>query len=223
MNLLYRYTFYQENGFVISIQDLWVSFWRKIFSYILQKKCPGIFVAHSSRIRGLSHIKIGKNFCAGTHLWLEAITNFCGTYHNPQIIFKDNVIINDYVHIAATNYVEIGNNVLIASRVYISDHNHGIYAGSNQTDPRISPSSRSLTYDKKVVIGDNVWIGDAVAILPGVTIGEGSIIGANSVVTKNIPPASIAIGNPARIIKRFNFIKNEWEKVNSITACDRKQ
>ncbi|MGK8544483.1 hypothetical protein ACRS43_17685 [Enterobacter cloacae] len=53
-------------------------------------------------------------------------------------------------------------------------------------------------------------MGEGVVVLPGVRIGQSSIIGANSVVTKNIPEHSIAVGNPAKVIKRFDFTKNEW-------------
>ena len=55
-----------------------------------------------------------------------------------------------------------------------------------------------------VVIEDNVWLGDNVCVLPGVTIGKGSVIGANSVVTHSIPPYSIAVGTPAKIVLKDN-------------------
>ena len=58
-----------------------------------------------------------------------------------------------------------------------------------------------------------MWIGEKVTVLPGITIGEKSIIGANSVVTKDIPPFCIAAGNPASIIKRYDFEKHEWVRV----------
>jgi lipopolysaccharide O-acetyltransferase len=64
-----------------------------------------------------------------------------------------------------------------------------------------------------VTIGDDVWIGDSVAILPGVTIGRGSVIGALSVVNKSIPEYCIAAGNPARVLKMFNFATGEWDRV----------
>ena len=65
----------------------------------------------------------------------------------------------------------------------------------------------------KVIIGNNVWIGEGAAILSGVKIGEGSIIGTNSVVLKDIPPNSIAVGSPAKVIKKYDFDKKEWIKI----------
>jgi len=121
--------------------------------------------------------------------------------------------INDYVHIGAINSVTIGNNVLIASKVFISDHNHGFYGIDGKHDhPDTIPKDRELSC-APVVIGDNVWIGEFVSVLPGVTIGDGSIIGSMSVVTKNIPPYSIAIGSPAKVIKQFDATTKTWLRI----------
>ncbi|MFR5466356.1 MAG: hypothetical protein ACLTHR_12100 [Agathobacter rectalis] len=64
-----------------------------------------------------------------------------------------------------------------------------------------------------VFIDDGVWIGNDVIILPNVHIGKKSIIGAGSVVTKNIPEFCIAVGNPAKVIKKFDIKENRWKKV----------
>ena len=70
-----------------------------------------------------------------------------------------------------------------------------------------------LEYGRPVVIEDNVWIGENVVILLGCSIGFGSIIGANSVVTGNIPRNSIAVGVPARVIKKFCTETQTWERI----------
>ena len=112
-----------------------------------------------------------------------------------------------------TSLQHIGNNVLLASKIYISDSIHGSYVG-NESDshPDIPPIERILT-SKKVEIKDNVWIGEFVSVLPGVTIGKGAIIGANSVVSKDIPDYVIAAGIPAKPIKKYNFETKKWERV----------
>ena len=63
-----------------------------------------------------------------------------------------------------------------------------------------------------MIIHDDVWIGEMVSVLPDVEIGRGAIIGANSVVTKSVPEYSIVAGNPAKIIKRFDFESMEWKR-----------
>ena len=120
---------------------------------------------------------------------------------------------NDYVHITAMECVKIGKNVLLASKIYISDCSHGSYSGDqNDSNPNEIPKDRKM-FSKPVVIEDNVWLGEFVSVLPGVTIGNGAIVGANSVVSKNIPANVIAVGSPAKPIKKFNFTTNKWEKI----------
>lgn len=116
------------------------------------------------------------------------------------------------MHIGAINSITIEDNVLIASKVFITDHNHGNYSGINQGSPDTIPTERPL-HSNPVIIEKNVWLGEYVSILPGVRIGEGSIVGAMSVVNKDIPPHSIAVGSPAKVIKVFNESLKIWEKV----------
>ena len=128
------------------------------------------------------------------------------------MIFGNDVQINDFVHIAAAEHVEIGNNVLIAGKVFISDICHGNYSDSEKiSDPYEHPKDRPLSA-KSVVIHDDVWIGEHVSILPDVEIGKGCIIGANSVVTKSIPEYCMAVGNPAKIIKEYDEISKTWKR-----------
>jgi lipopolysaccharide O-acetyltransferase len=160
-------------------------------------------------VRGKQHIDIGKQLTTGKYCRLEAYPK---NNQRKVLLFGENVQINDFVHITAMGLVKIGNNVLIASKVYISDCAHGEYNENESTSPEIPPIKRN--YDiKLVIIEDNVWIGESVSILPGVCIGKGSIIGANSVVTRNIPPHVIAVGIPAKPIKHYNFENKKWEKI----------
>jgi len=115
----------------------------------------------------------------------------------------------DMTHIVAYDRVEIGDDVLIASKCFISDTNHGNYKGTDQSDPGQSPRKRRLV-SKPTKIGNNVWVGENVVILAGVEIGDGCIIGANSVVTKEIPPQSIAVGTPAQVIKTYDLVNKKW-------------
>ena len=118
------------------------------------------------------------------------------------LFIGNNCEIGDNVHIVAHKSVKIGHNVLMASKIFISDTNHGIYSGDNQDSPKTVPNSRSLT-TAPVEIGNNVWIGEKSSIMPNVKIGKGVIIGANSVVTKDIPDYAIVAGSPAKIIKQL--------------------
>jgi lipopolysaccharide O-acetyltransferase len=154
-------------------------------------------------------VEIGSRFTTGVGCRIEA---FPIDQKSTVLRIGNNVQINDYVHITAVSNVKIGNNVLMASKVYISDSTHGSYSGNSlDSHPESIPIDRPLTYEN-VVIADNVWIGEHVSILPGVSIGRGTIIGANSVVTKSLPEYVIAVGIPAKPIKRFNLTTQHWEK-----------
>ena len=161
-------------------------------------------------IRGKRFMKVSDGLTTGRYCRIEA---YPLDERSVVITFGKNVQINDFVHITAMENVYIGNNVLLASKIYISDCSHGSYDGNEQdSSPNTFPIDRNYK-TSPVIILDNVWIGESVSILPGVTIGENAIIGANSVVTKNIPANSIAVGNPARLIKKYNFDTKIWEKI----------
>lgn len=159
-------------------------------------------------VRGKKFIEVGTGFTTGVGCRLEAYPK------NNDVVLRigKDVQINDYVHITAMQQLTIGDNVLMASKIYISDCSHGSYSGNeNDSNPDITPIERPL-FAKAVTIEDNVWLGEFVSVLPGVTIGKGSIIGANSVVSKSIPSYVIAVGSPAKPIKKFNFQSQRWEK-----------
>jgi lipopolysaccharide O-acetyltransferase len=161
-------------------------------------------------VRGKLAIKFGDGLTTGVNLRLDVFQAIKG---QPTLQIGRNVQINDSVHIGAIESVVIGDHTLIASRVFISDHNHGNYHIQGYgSGPDIPPASRPLS-SKPVHIGRNVWLGEQVCILPGVTIGDGVIVGANSVVTHDIPSNSIAAGNPARLIRVFDTATQSWKRI----------
>lgn len=185
-------------------------FYFKIRTKLLFKNAR--LVRFPIRIRGKKFISVGDGFTTGFNCRIDAFKQ--GEIRGVLVKIGRGVQINDNVHIGAINKIEICDNVLIASKVFITDHNHGRYSGDIQDSP-LSPPSERVLVSKPVVIKKNVWIGEFVSVLPGVTIGEGSIIGANSVVSKDIPAYSIAVGSPARVVKCYNFENNKWVPVNS--------
>lgn len=149
------------------------------------------------------NISIARNFTAGKGLRIEAVGNGPG-----EVLIRENVTINDFVHIGAAYSVEIGESTLIGSRVTIVDHDHGLYK-LDKHDKRSGlslisepPNSRAL-HGAPVKIGSNCWIGDGAIILSGVTIGDGVIVGANAVVTRSFDAGSILAGCPAKAIGTY--------------------
>ncbi len=163
-------------------------------------------VRRPAYIRGARHIRLGAGFTAGVGLRIDAFPTTPGTV----VDIGADVQVNDYVHIAAINHITIGDGTLIASKVFITDHNHGSYQDHDrQSAPDVPPALRPLA-SRPVWIGRNVWIGEHVCIMPGVMIGDGAIIGASAVVTNDIPANCIAVGAPARVIRRFDPTTTGW-------------
>jgi len=174
----------------------------RIYSDILKQ---GFYVAgenfridYPANILGEKYISVGKNFTSFARLRLESYDRHLDNVYTPAIIIGDNVSINFDCHIGCVNRIVIGNNVLFASKIFITDHMHGEITAEAL---KIPPALREVVSKGPVIIEDNVWIGEGVAIMPNLTIGKNSIIGANSVVTSTIPPNSVAAGIPARVIK----------------------
>lgn len=150
-------------------------------------------------LRGGKYISIGENVLIGRHI-VMTVWNIDNAGKEPELVIGDGVELGDHSHITCANKIVISSGVLTGKRILITDNSHG---SITLEQLRVAPKSRPVISKGGVFIGKNVWIGEKASIMPGVTIGEGSIIGANSVVTSDIPPYSVAVGTPARIVKRL--------------------
>ena len=113
--------------------------------------------------------------------------------HIKGIRIGDYCLICPGVRVGAGLEITIGDNTMLASNAYVTDSDwHGIYN-------RIVPGESS-----PVCIGENVWIGDSAIVCKGVTIGQNSIVGAGAVVVNDVPPNTVAAGNPARVVKELD-------------------
>ncbi|MEG0988584.1 MAG: DapH/DapD/GlmU-related protein [Clostridium sp.] len=177
-----------------------------IFTKIFYHKAK--LVCYPVYMRGKKSLQYEEGFNIGYSCRFDLLD-----YSKKTLFIGKNCELGDNCHIVAIEKVKIGDNFLGASKLFISDCSHGEY-GQNEacSSPMQIPRERELI-SKPVVIGNNVWIGENVVVLSGVNIGDGCIIGANSVVNSDIPSCSIAVGLPAKVVKKFNFKYNKWEKV----------
>lgn len=150
--------------------------------------------------KGQNRINIGDDTVIEGNCILGCWERYGEQHFTPTLTIGNHCDIGEYNHISACNKITIGDGVLTGRYVYIGDNAHG---GFSQEEVQIPPAKRRLISKGEIVIGNNVWIGDKVTILAGVTIGNNVIIGANSVVTHDVPPNSMAIGAPAKVIKRL--------------------
>lgn len=149
-----------------------------------------------ANIYGAEYMMIGNGFMASPGLRLECLGRYRGQKFSPKLIIGNNVGFGNRCHVGCINEISIGDNVTLGSNILIEDHSHG-----TADDIDLPVLDRHLYSKGPIVIENNVWIGDNVSILGNVTIGECSIVGANAVVTHDIPPYSIAVGVPAKVIK----------------------
>lgn len=137
----------------------------------------------------------------------STIEDFC-TINNGvgDVIVGDNTLIG--MGNVIIGPVIIGNHVIFAQNIVASGLNH------EYRDVNI-PINLQKTIISQIIVEDDCWIAANSVITAGVTIGKHSVVAAGAVVTKNVPPYSVAAGNPARIIKNYDFTANQWVTVNN--------
>lgn len=156
------------------------------------------------RLDGRKFISIGSNTIIQKGVWLYCVP-LKGQIANLTI--GKNCVFGYNNHITSVSSVEIGDYVLTANNVYISDNVHSF------ENINIPIMLQPVIFKSPVIIGSGTWIGENVSII-GASIGRNCVIGANSVVTKNIPDYSVAVGIPAKVIKTYNIKLKCWVKVN---------
>jgi acetyltransferase-like isoleucine patch superfamily enzyme len=164
------------------------------------------FIAPRVQFIGVEHVEIGNNTTIGENTLITI---------NDRSHKHIALSIGDNVYIGRDNFFTVGKFTSIGP--YSTTGNGCAFISSDHIiDPNKPYMSTGATTDKVIRVGANVWMGFRVTVVGHVSIGHGSVIGANSVVVKDIPPFSVAVGNPARIIRRFNFTAGEWEKGETI-------
>ncbi len=143
------------------------------------------------------YIHIGEGTMIGPHTTLSAgMVPGQACISDPVVSIGDRCLIGKGSGIVGHFSIEVGDDVWTGHHVYITDQNHGY------TDVTV-PISRQTMPERPVVVGDGSWLGHGTVVLPGAHIGRHVTVGANSVVTGVIPDFSVAVGNPARVIRRW--------------------
>ena len=157
------------------------------------------------KIEGAKNIVIGNRVMIGYKTWLAAVP----LQKDSECVLEihEGCSIGNFNHIYATQLVIIEKNVLIADKVYISDNLHGY------EDVKLPIIKQPVVQNSTVIIGEGSWIGENACIL-GANLGKNSVVGSNAVVTKDIPDYCVAVGIPAKIIKRYDSTTGSWRKTN---------
>jgi acetyltransferase-like isoleucine patch superfamily enzyme len=161
---------------------------------------PGVVINRPRFVHVGNHVRIKRNTSINLHPKDKRSREIL-------LFIGDNVIISESCFISACNRLVIEENVGISPNVMIIDN-------SRKPGDISLPSKEQKVESGYVQIGADSWIAYGACVLPNVTIGKHCIIGALSVVNRDIPPYSVAVGSPAKVVKRYDFDRREWVKVN---------
>ncbi|MGN0531481.1 MAG: acyltransferase [Eubacterium sp.] len=177
------------------------------------KNALGIIRCTKNGVSAGKNVYVGKNvkFTGGRNILLGDNVNIrpgSNLFAGGVFSVGSGTEIGERCRFSGVKYIEIGQNVLFSPNVYITDCDHQY---EDVTKPIICQGT--IDRDNKVIVKDNAYIGINTVIVGNVTIGKGSVIGANSVVTHDVPDYSVAVGSPAKVIKKYNSETKMWEKV----------
>ncbi len=171
------------------------------YSHRFKSYGKNVSIQSPLHIYGEENITIADNVLIQYKSWLAAVPHTCAD--KCELMIGKGCVIGHFNEIYATESIVIEDKVLMADRVYISDNLH------RYDNPALPVLEQPIRQIAPVHIGEGSWIGVGAVIL-GARIGRHCVIGANSVVTRDVPDYSVAVGAPARVIKRYDFQKNEW-------------
>ena len=181
----------------------------RLFSKAKIDKGRHCYIDKSVEIIGKNCVKFGDNVCIG----MNCNININGSRDSGI----KRLIIGNNSYIGRETFISTGKLISIGEFFFGGPHCSFLGANHDFSNPIKSYLLAEVYLDKEITIEDNVWFGDNVSIIGNVTVGRGSIIGAKSCITKDVPPFSIAFGNPCKVYKRFDFTKNEWVSPNELS------
>ena len=181
-------------------------YYRRFFGAIGQRTR----IIKPMRLKGVEYISLGRDVTVNKHAWLQPMM-LEGT--PPRLIIGDGCVIGNFSHVTCVTRVELGEKVLLADRVFITDHGHQF------RDPNVPIMDQGVAPGRPVSIGAGSWLGENVVVLSA-SIGRNCVVGANSVVLSDLPDHSVAVGAPARVIRRFNPRTAAWERIEApVSVC----
>ena len=158
------------------------------------------YIGETTYLHGINKISIGKRVRIFPNVRLEVHGK------NSSLVIEDNVAIGQNVHITSGENLIIGSSSTILANVFITNIDHDY----QEIDKHILDQKMII---KRTVIGENCFIGIGAAIQAGTILGKQCVVGANSVVKGVFPDYCVIVGSPAKIVKKYNFETQRWEKI----------
>lgn len=169
------------------------------------------YIDPTAQFIGSKRIRIGRRCAIGEHVWLNVNDWQSAGYA---------IEIGDCTFIARRNFLTAGLRIRIGEYCLTGPDCHFLGADHAFENPMVPYAIAPVYANASIDIGANCWFGARVTVLKGVTIGHGSVVGACALVADDIPPFSIAVGNPAKVVKRFSFDRKHWVPIAEWTDTD---
>ena len=162
---------------------------------------PYAYIASDVRLIGIARIGLGKNVAIGRGGWLNV---------NDRTSKGIAIDIGDNSFIGMRNYFSVGRKIVI--RDYCLTAMNCSFIGSTHLydDPMQAYIYTGVSLDSDIYVGANCFFGYGAQVIGNVRIGHGCVLGAGAVIRNDIPPFSLVVGNPAKVIKRFDFSLKQW-------------
>ncbi len=161
------------------------------------------YVPLSVKMVGIRRIQLGKNTAIGARSWLN-VNDVKG--HGPALVISDNCFVGQ------ENFFSVGKTIVLREYCLTTKSCAFIGASHVYDNPMLPYMTTGVKCESDIYIGVNCFFGAYSRVIGNVTVGHGSVIGAGAEVRNDVPPFSLVVGSPAKVIKRFDFKLNEWVK-----------
>lgn len=172
------------------------------------------FVDPSAQFIGCEYIEVGHRSVIAEGCWLNV---------NDRSGDEPRIVIGDHCIISRRTFMSSGHKITIGPYCLIGNESNFLGADHDFQDPFLPYMIAPAINGEEISVGANCWMGSNCTILKGVSIGHGCVIGAGSVITRSIPPLSVAVGSPCRVIRRFRMSDRTWIPVGEWTEADEAQ
>lgn len=202
--------------FKLIIKKLVPVSWRAKIRYIFSEGCKkgkSVYLHPSVQMLGAQNVAIGNNSCISEQTWLNV------NHRNQGEIA---IQIGDNCFIGRRNFFSSGKKIEIGHYVLTTVDCKFVCSSHITDNPLVPYITSGTTSNESIRVGANCFFGAGAMVLGNVTIGHGSVIGANSLVIGDVPPFSVVVGSPARILRRYSFSRQSWIDNDSVTDEDLK-
>jgi acetyltransferase-like isoleucine patch superfamily enzyme len=163
---------------------------------------PTVVFGNDVQLVGTDSLRIGRGSAIGDGAWL----NVCIRDGQPRMVIGECVLVGRRAVLSSGTYLEIASHTIFGPNVYVSSAEHE-YRGNH-----LKPILMCGIVDHgRLVVEENCWLGMNAVVSGAITVGRGSVVGANSVLRESVPPFSVAVGSPARIVRMWNPESDAWE------------